>query len=35
MTCDSRLVRDFVAAVVCVHLYEEVAMCVWAMESWK
>jgi hypothetical protein len=34
VTCDSRPVRDLVAAVVSVHLYEEAAMDVWAMDVW-
>ena len=33
--CDSRLVQDVVAAIVRTHPYEEPALDVWAVETWK
>jgi hypothetical protein len=33
--CDSRLVKEVVAAIVRTHPYEEPALDVWAVETWK
>jgi len=33
--CNSALVRDVIAAIVRVHPYEEPAIDLWALESWK
>ena len=35
ITCDSSLVRDVIDAVLAVHPYEEPALDVWPLESWK
>ena len=35
ITCDTPLVRDVVAAIVSAHPYEEPALDVWPLETWK
>ena len=35
ITCDSLLVQDVIAAIVSAHPYEEPALDLWALESWK
>jgi hypothetical protein len=35
VTCDTLVVRDVIAAIVSAHPYEEPALDVWSLESWK